>query len=1301
MTAPRTPSSPQFPQFLVSLQHVPSMNSERLQALNSLGIHTVKQLLEYYPLESAQTLQHWSRGEILHDIQLEEYLDGDTSALTRDTVLALPLDRLRGLGERTARIWESAFRADTIGDLLDLPLIREARNLLHHARFQERPSAPDYLVPKPRQRSRIRYRYRSWTRTDRVLFQPGAFLPVLTGQKRGKRAAPPMTVGVDVSGINFAELGSCGPNTIQRYLARTLTQPEDALFYVGFLITSAQDWSAQDLTLGDVSHSIGLAPGQIKNIATLQWNRFRRAQRREATDVQETLDQEVVMQQSAEEQIHDLTLVKNRSASAEFNTSYEQEATGLGIGAGGGVGAGGSAAADLTAVAGFPLTAAASAMGTFLGSASANNVTSNGQQEGYVRENVQESSQMSGAITSDINNYTKQSASLVRSLRSTVVLEDSEAEQESATTTVLANYNHSHALNIQCYELLRRYQIHTYTDSILPIIYVPFQWICFDIQAAAALWDYLRPAVKIKAPERVDTWDAAIRLNSDPGVPPMEPEEARVTRLTVSSWLPFPVTIKFHLTPPGTFETVVLDSSLTEHTISHPFAPGDVLGFSIDSPSQSMLNNMDLPMTEHTRRLRIQTYLSNQEGDEVKIPYEIDVTYRKTMYSMVEITDVHPLSGPFNSVMIARLSSRFGLYQQDVDDLVSHLRENEMTYLRYLITICDPGDLTAILEAMVLSLQGSAVPFPEIADVNSLLGITSRHLILPLRRLGEMQDQKPFLGKAVIGGTVGPSKKVELKFHTNGIIAYQPAQKQIELKFTVQNKIDDIQYSAALKVRLTDSGESTEGSLLLTYPDQPDIPLDLFLTRQGDQPEKGKVQGIAQINGETCEAFFEWDASMSYQPGEQKLTLPEALAGIWNRADQILENDIPIYDHIDLPTDGLFWEAVLGQSNASEYVDPRRFTAWHEWPIPHTAPEIVPLELGQHEAAGTEGLEPTVVPASLSQITPSWYQPWGALAQMAGGMLASASPQGLGESLLQVSSNLSQLANAAGEQASTLTGSMANTAMTQAVEFGKQIADMTNTAMSSMSGSSGSGAGLGTSASPPASQTEKAGALNLLDEIIPTGTGGMSGAAADGETTLASAPISMEDVQRAQSGVVGAPLSGGGDTAGGETPQQEADLSALIAAARAALQNALDEFRADPSYERAVKVLQKASELQKVSEELVDGQMGEMGEHFLQISNEWLERFKTHPSADNYQKAISARLIAQQLYDAPSFDWLEDVSRQQPAGRYTIQDGDTLSALAQTFYGETWRWPAIYEANVDKLGADPDLILPSVTITIP
>lgn len=49
---------------------------------------------------------------------------------------------------------------------------------------------------------------------------------------------------------------------------------------------------------------------------------------------------------------------------------------------------------------------------------------------------------------------------------------------------------------------------------------------------------------------------------------------------------------------------------------------------------------------------------------------------------------------------------------------------------------------------------------------------------------------------------------------------------------------------------------------------------------------------------------------------------------------------------------------------------------------------------------------------------------------------------------------------------------------------------------------------------------------------------------------------------------------------------------------------------------------------------------------------------------------------------------------------YTVVAGDTLSHIAQHHYGDASRWPAIFEANRDKL-SDPDRIFPGQVLRLP
>ncbi len=60
-----------------------------------------------------------------------------------------------------------------------------------------------------------------------------------------------------------------------------------------------------------------------------------------------------------------------------------------------------------------------------------------------------------------------------------------------------------------------------------------------------------------------------------------------------------------------------------------------------------------------------------------------------------------------------------------------------------------------------------------------------------------------------------------------------------------------------------------------------------------------------------------------------------------------------------------------------------------------------------------------------------------------------------------------------------------------------------------------------------------------------------------------------------------------------------------------------------------------------------------------------------------------------------------DSSAQRVGGQtYTVQKGDTLSAIAKRHYGQASAWKSLFEANRDVLD-DPDRIFPGQQLRIP
>ena len=180
-----------------------------------------------------------------------------------------------------------------------------------------------------------------------------------------------------------------------------------------------------------------------------------------------------------------------------------------------------------------------------------------------------------------------------------------------------------------------------------------------------------------------------------------------------------------------------------------------------------------------------------------------------------------------------------------------------------------------------------------------------------------------------------------------------------------------------------------------------------------------------------------------------------------------------------LPTAGLFGEAILGRSNASEFLDMRRFFNWIDSPIPNAAPAVNAVDLNQLRAAAVAaGLSPNVPDSTLAQVLPTAYPMPSSLASALqaiqnGQMFTDMSKTSDFASIL---GNLSELANNSARLAGNLSGDAMAKALDSAVALGGQVAAMTQDAMAR------------TSASPPDTLTEKGAQVNNVGQVSDTPT---------------------------------------------------------------------------------------------------------------------------------------------------------------------------------------------------------------------
>src|SRR4051794_1402196 len=217
----------------------------------------------------------------------------------------------------------------------------------------------------------------------------------------------------------------------------------------GARLTFAQSWYAQGVALGQLLHSLALAPGESTRLAMIDWSRQQTARQADSTAQTEMLIGETTQKRAMSE-------VQNAVA-AEAQNGFSQNASSAQQAQGGG--GGGFSAGGLT-IGGSGSTASNSANScTVTGSAGVRN--------------------LAAAMTQHIADSTHQAASSARNMYASVVRELSQSEHENISTRVVGNFNHMHALTMQYYEVVQIYRTSVRLHRFEPCLFVPMKPIDF------------------------------------------------------------------------------------------------------------------------------------------------------------------------------------------------------------------------------------------------------------------------------------------------------------------------------------------------------------------------------------------------------------------------------------------------------------------------------------------------------------------------------------------------------------------------------------------------------------------------------------------------------------------------------------------------------------------------------------------------------------------------------------------------------------------------------------------------------
>lgn len=225
----------------------------------------------------------------------------------------------------------------------------------------------------------------------------------------------------------------------------------------GHILEWRVQWRSNGYSLGNVAHTLTLAPRQARRIAMLNWRRKEEAARREITESRDVIEQSTSRTRDYSDAV--------QSSLSEWSKGGSKSKT---TGAAGGVGF---------------------AMGPVViggGVAHGRSSSSSWQQGG---RNVAASEQQS------LRDAIRQHGESLRRLESTVVTEVTQEEEIEGISEVIRNANYCHSLTVIYHEILRHLRVDTVLSGVRECLFVPFSISDFDGPRALKWRDLIRRGI--------------------------------------------------------------------------------------------------------------------------------------------------------------------------------------------------------------------------------------------------------------------------------------------------------------------------------------------------------------------------------------------------------------------------------------------------------------------------------------------------------------------------------------------------------------------------------------------------------------------------------------------------------------------------------------------------------------------------------------------------------------------------------------------------------------------------------------
>jgi hypothetical protein len=250
----------------------------------------------------------------------------------------------------------------------------------------------------------------------------------------------------------------------------------------GHVLHFKQVWYADGYSLGDLLYSLPLAPGQKKLVSVIDWERREQSTRDETTVATEGVGASLTRDRDLGEVVTGTLNEMSRGGSR--NTT-----SGVGVGTGA---AGNGSYQQFN-------------FGALIG-------VSGGVGESVSSANQVSAKSLSASSLQTLRDRTLQSASAVRELRSTIVQTTRQGEAVRASTEVVANHNHCHALTIQYFEVLRHFAVVNELADVQECLFIPLPMTEFN-RPKVLRWRQALSAY-LQRPELAPAFDATRRVET-------------------------------------------------------------------------------------------------------------------------------------------------------------------------------------------------------------------------------------------------------------------------------------------------------------------------------------------------------------------------------------------------------------------------------------------------------------------------------------------------------------------------------------------------------------------------------------------------------------------------------------------------------------------------------------------------------------------------------------------------------------------------------------------------------------------